>query len=53
VRFSARGRKLVQKAIIAIENADDEFFSCLSARQLESYKALTAAVIEGNTGSDV
>lgn len=53
VRFSARGKKLVQKAIVAIENADDEFFSCLGARQLETYKALTATLIEGNSDSDV
>ncbi|MEJ2040130.1 MAG: MarR family transcriptional regulator, partial [Desulfosarcinaceae bacterium] len=30
VRFTAQGRKLIQKAIVAIENADEDFFSCLN-----------------------
>jgi len=48
VRFSTAGKKLVNKAIVAIENADEEFFSCLSENQLSAYKSLTAAIIDNN-----
>jgi MarR family transcriptional regulator, transcriptional regulator for hemolysin len=48
VRFTAKGRKVIEKAIVAIENADEEFFSGLSEKQLESYKHLTASVIASN-----
>lgn len=48
VRFTARGRKLVQKAIVAIEEADEAFFSCLTGKQLETYKSLTSKVIADN-----
>lgn len=48
VRFTAQGRKLVQKAILAIENADEEFFSGLTEKQLEAYKSLTSTVIANN-----
>lgn len=49
VRFTVPGRKLVHRAIVAVERADDEFFSCLTERQLESWKALTVSLITGNT----
>ncbi|MHB8357102.1 MAG: MarR family winged helix-turn-helix transcriptional regulator [Vulcanimicrobiaceae bacterium] len=49
VRFTAAGRRLIGRAIVAVERADDEFFSCLTERRLESYKALTVSVITGNT----
>lgn len=48
VRFTAPGRKVIQKAIVAIENADEVFFSCLTEKQLEAYKSLTSAVIANN-----
>ena len=48
VRFTAKGRKLVQQAVLAIEAADDEFFSALGERQLVDYKALTLRLIKGN-----
>lgn len=48
VRFTPRGRKLVQQAVAAIEQADDEFFSALGERQLADYKALTRRLIAGN-----
>ncbi|MDB5872587.1 MAG: hypothetical protein JWQ07_2029 [Ramlibacter sp.] len=48
VRFTARGRKLVQQAVVAIEGADDEFFCALGERQLSDYKALTRKLIAGN-----
>ncbi len=50
VRFTAKGRSVVQKAIVAIENADDEFFSCLPKNRLEIYKTLTQQIIrQGGT----
>jgi DNA-binding MarR family transcriptional regulator len=48
VRFTVHGKKLIQKAIVAIENADEEFFSCLTEKQLEAYKSLTSTVIANN-----
>lgn len=50
VRFTAKGRKLVQKAVVAIETADDEFFGSLRPHELEAYKALTVRLIAGNSG---
>jgi MarR family transcriptional regulator for hemolysin len=49
VRLTAKGRKLTQKAVVAVETADDELFGRLSARQLETYKSLVVALIERNT----
>ena len=48
VRFSTKGRRIIQKAIIAIENADEDFFSCLNEKQLEAYRFLTSLVISRN-----
>ena len=48
IRFTAKGRKLVQQAVRAIEQADDEFFSALGERPLADYKALTKRLIAGN-----
>jgi DNA-binding MarR family transcriptional regulator len=48
VQFAAKGRRIVQKAIKAVENADEEFFSCLPEPQLNAYKSLTLAVIANN-----
>ena len=48
VRFTTQGKKIIHKAIIAIENADEEFFSCLSDKQLDVYKSLTSTVIKNN-----
>lgn len=45
VRFSNKGKKVIQKAVVAIEKADDDFFSCLTEKQLNVYKALTISVI--------
>ncbi len=49
VRFSAQGRKLIQKAILAIEDADEDFFSCLNEKQLVAYGDLTSQVILHNS----
>lgn len=48
VRLTVAGRKLIHQAIIAVEHADDEFFSCLTECQIETYNALTLAIITGN-----
>lgn len=48
VRFTAKGRKIVHKAIAAIENADEAFFFSLTEKQLEVYKSLTSKVIANN-----
>ena len=48
VRFSKIGLEIIQKAIVAIESADEDFFSCLNEKQLATYKSLTSIVISGN-----
>ncbi len=48
VRFTAKGKKVIQKAVVAIEKADDDFFYCLTERQLETYKSLTISIISNN-----
>ena len=48
IRFTPQGRKLAQQAVVAIERADDDFFSALSERQLDDYKALARRLIAGN-----
>lgn len=48
VHFTVPGRAVIQKAIVAIEKADEDFFSCLSEKQLEEYRSLTTMVIANN-----
>ena len=48
VQFTALGRKQIRKAIVAVENADEEFFSCLKKGQLNTYRSLTITIINGN-----
>ena len=48
VRFTAKGRKLVQKAVLAVEDADDAFFAALTPGQLAQYKAVARSLIAGN-----
>ena len=48
VQFTATGRKLIRRAIIAVERADDKFFSCLAEQQLASWKELAISIIAGN-----
>lgn len=45
VKFSAKGRKVIEHAVIAVEKTDDEFFACLTAQQLIDYKSLTISII--------
>jgi DNA-binding MarR family transcriptional regulator len=48
VRFTARGRKLVDKAVVAVEAADDAFFGTLGARDLVAYRSVARALIAAN-----
>lgn len=48
VSFTAQGKKIIQAAVVAIENSDDEFFSSLTEKQLEIYKSLTISIISSN-----
>lgn len=48
VEFTARGKKDIGKIIVAIEDADENFFSCLNDLQLSAYKALTISIITAN-----
>jgi DNA-binding MarR family transcriptional regulator len=45
LQFVAKGRRSVTKVIEAVENIDEEFFSCLSKHQMDEYKFLTLSVI--------
>jgi MarR family transcriptional regulator, transcriptional regulator for hemolysin len=49
VRFTAKGRKITEAAIVAIEGADEVFFSTLSARELAMYKALIVGLVAANS----
>ena len=49
VRFTAKGRKITEAAIVAIEKADDGFCATLSAAELAKYKALMVALVAGNS----
>ena len=52
VMFTAKGRKLIPKAVMDIEAADAEFFGRLGVQDLAAYQALTAGLIAGNTRGD-
>jgi MarR family transcriptional regulator, transcriptional regulator for hemolysin len=49
VHFTDEGREVIQRAIVAIENADEDFFFCLSGKELVEYKSLTLKVIANNS----
>ena len=49
VRFTPRGRKLVDKAVLAVEGADDSFFEGLSRDELLQYKAIARRLIHHNS----
>ena len=49
VQFTAEGKEAVAKAIEAVENADEEFFACLSEDQRAQYRFLSLAAISGNS----
>jgi len=48
VRCTAKGKEIIHKAIVAIENADEDFFACLTKKQLDAYKSLILRIITGN-----
>ena len=48
IKFTKEGAKMINKAIVAIESADDEFFSSLSSQELEQYKLLITKVVKNN-----
>ena len=48
-RLSAKGRRLTERAVVAIEEADEVFFGTLSAPHQESWKALVLELIAGNS----
>jgi len=49
VQFTDHGREVIQRAVVAIENADEDFFFCFSGKQLVEYKSLTLKVIANNS----
>ena len=48
VQLTAQGNNIIADAIIAVENADEEFFGVLNEINLCSYKNLTAQIINQN-----
>ncbi|MDO8604068.1 MAG: MarR family transcriptional regulator [bacterium] len=48
VFFTPQGKKITEKAIVAIEKADDEFFACLTIKTLIEYKTFTKVIISTN-----
>ncbi len=48
ISFTKEGIKIINKAIVAIERADDAFFSSLSAQQLRQYKSIVTKIIKNN-----
>lgn len=50
VRLTAKGRAMTQKAVVAVEDADDEMFGGLSDTQLGVLKKLMVAVIAAENG---
>lgn len=48
IRLLPQGKALVKHAVVAIENADDNFFSCLADGELSAYKTLAIKIISYN-----
>jgi len=48
VRLTGQGRSLIRKAIIAVETADEEFFSALKQQELDAYRSLSVKIIHSN-----
>jgi DNA-binding MarR family transcriptional regulator len=49
VRFTAKGRKITEAAIVAIEEADEAFFAALSPAELARYKTLVVRLVATNS----
>jgi MarR family transcriptional regulator for hemolysin len=50
VRLTAKGRRLTQRAVVAVESADEEFFGRIGKRPLATFKSLAIALIAGGSG---
>lgn len=48
IRLLPQGKVLVKYAVMAIENADDSFFACLTDGELSAYKTLAIKIISNN-----
>ena len=48
VGFTAKGRRVVEHAVVAVERADDQFFGVVPARRVDEFKSLLRAIITGN-----
>jgi len=51
VRLSKQGIRVVDKTIVAVENADELFFGGLSPGDLQEFKRLTKRIVEANVES--
>lgn len=49
VRPTTKGRRITEKAIVAVEQADEDFFGRLDARSLDSFKSTMSRLIDANT----
>ena len=49
IEFTTAGSKIINKAIVAIESADDAFFSALSDQEVKQYKAIIVKLIKNNS----
>jgi MarR family transcriptional regulator, transcriptional regulator for hemolysin len=45
IGFTARGRRTIAKAVVAVENADEIFFAGLDANRLHTWLSLTGELI--------
>jgi DNA-binding MarR family transcriptional regulator len=48
VGFTAKGRRVVEQAVVSVERADDEFFAVVPARRLDEFKSFVRAIVAGN-----
>ena len=46
VGFTTRGRRIIAKAVVAVEDADETFFAGLDGERLGSWLSLTSEVVE-------
>lgn len=51
IRFTARGRRTIEKAVVSVEETDALFFAALSNRRLRDWLVLTRDVIAYNAPS--
>ena len=49
VRFTRRGYTVIERAIVAVESADDEFFSSLNPSQMAGFKAIARELCAGGS----